>query len=149
ALAREHAGGVGRHRRDHRDAATPDLAREHTAGVAVPAGPERGTADQDVGRQLVDPAKQYGEGVGFVLPEVIVAASDRDVGSQAGRDEAPARPGGSVEAERSRAGSLLATEPREELVEVVDDGHDATAVRSSSPVSPVAPRYAQSGTRRP
>ena len=69
----------------------PGLAREHPARVAVAPRAERRAADQDVGRELVEPAEQRRDGVGLVLAEVVVAARERHVGSDTRGSEGAAR----------------------------------------------------------
>ncbi len=119
------------HAADGGHATARRLARERAAGVAVAARPERRSADEHVGPLLIEPAQELRERVFFVLTEVVVAAGERDGHVET---EASAGADGAVEADRLRAGRLLATEAGEELVDVVHDLHHDTARSFMSPI---------------
>ena len=124
-------------------AGMPSLAASRAssaARVAVPAGSERRAADEHVGALVVQPAQQVGEGSILVLAELVVAAGERERDRQAELLEPLSGPDRALDPDRRRACRLLAAEAGEELVQVVDRTHAATARRSRSPIWQVAPR---------
>ncbi len=140
ALGREHARRVRRHRCDHRHPATAGFPCEHPAGVAVAPRPERWSAHERVGPELVEPPQQDLERGRFLLAEEVVAAREGDVDAETRGGEPPPRALRAVEPHRRVPCRLLATEPGEELIHVVHDGHAGTAVHRASPVCTRPPR---------
>ena len=149
ALGGHNARRVRRHRCHDRDASPAGLSCQHAAGVSVPARSERRTADEHVGVQLLEPPEQRRERLALVLAEEIVATGEGDVGRRTRRRERASRALRAIQPDGLVSGGLLAAEPREELIDVVDDRHAGTAVQDASPVSTHAATYAQVGTGSP
>ena len=84
-----------------------------------------------------------------MFAEPIVAARERDIDLEPSRHQPFAWAGRAIDPNGFVAGGLFATQTGEELVEVVDDRHDGTAVNDMSPVCTHAPRYAHVGTGWP
>ena len=120
------------------NAAPGGLASDRAARVAVAARSERGAAHEHVRLVLCQPVEQPFKGVLLVLAEVVVAAGER-VGDSRCRARGPDRPRPSMRVGGVLRG-LLAAEPGEELVEVVDDLHHDTACSRMSPIWQMAPR---------
>jgi hypothetical protein len=131
------------HRRERRETEPfGGDARKTRTRVAVAARAEGGPGDEHVGPLGLEQAEQHLERLLLVLGEVVVAAGERgdDVESVESRGQAAARPHGTVETRRLGLRGLLAAEPGEELVQVVDGSHQATALSECCPIWFVAPR---------
>jgi hypothetical protein len=115
------------YRRDGGDPPLYSGSHEGPARIAVTARAERRACDQHVGPLLLEELEQPGERFLLVLGEVIVAATDRRRDLDPLRRQSTAGPDRAFEPRRRRLGLVLAPDPREELVQVVDGLHELLA----------------------
>jgi hypothetical protein len=122
------------HGRNRWDAALGGSRHEGPAGVAVPARAEGRSGDEHVRSELLEIAEERRERFPLVLREVVVAAGDRRHDLQSLRGEAAAGADRALEPRRRGPRLVLAAQPGEELIDVVDCLHPERVPRLSWPI---------------